>query len=106
MFQTSSQSSLERCLRRKSLVEDMHRTTAPSLDAPPVADALAVKFAETFQPAHFFTRLELFHADRAFLLFALAVHAVFFRSNVGEDAAGAIRHCACAGDGGWGCICW
>lgn len=79
----------------------MHRTTAPSFNAPPVANALAVEFAQTLQPAHFLAGFELFHANRAFLLLALAVHAVFLRGDVGENAAGAVRYGACAGDRGW-----
>lgn len=72
----------------------MDRATTPALDSPPVSNALPMKLAQTLQPAHLLTGLKLFHANRAFLLAPVAVHAVFFSGDVWEDAARAVRHCA------------
>jgi len=82
-----------------SLVEDVYRATTPTLDAPPVSDALPMELAKTLQPAHLLARLELFHANRAFLLAPVAIHTVFLSSDVREDATRAVRHGASASAG-------
>jgi hypothetical protein len=82
-----------------SFVEDVYGATTPALDAPPVSDALPMKLAKTLQPAHLLARLELFHANRAFLLAPVAVHAVFLGGDVREDATRAVRHGASSGVG-------
>ena len=75
-----------------SLIEDVYGTTAPAFDAPPVSNALPMKLAETLQPAHLLARLELFHANRAFLLAPVTIHAVFLGGDVRENATRAVRH--------------
>jgi hypothetical protein len=90
-----------------SLIENMHGTTPHPLDPPPLPNALAMELAKALQPPHFLPSLELFHADRALLLSPLPIHTVLLGGDVRENAAGAVGHCARAGDRRWVRVrCW
>ena len=81
-----------------SFVKNMHRTTPPPLNPPPIPNTLAMELTQTLQPPHLLPSLKLLHADRALLLPALAVNTVLLRSDVRENASRAVGHGARAGD--------